>query len=127
MYVLLNKRRTSHATVPTNHIQHGNTRIKGLILDLPHTCHTDAFPTELIAPGKGSYEENEYAPILPLSRIKFFNELLDVSNPKDKYYSILLASDAEMIGLPATHFLVAGRDPLRDEALLYEEKLKRAG
>ena len=78
-------------------------------------------------PGKGSYEENTNAPILPLSRIKYFNELLDVKDPRDRYYSILLAPESDLAGLPPTHFLVAGRDPLRDEALLFEAKLKRSG
>jgi acetyl esterase/lipase len=107
--------------------KHGKNRIKGLILDLPHVCHTDAFPIELVAPGRWSYEENTNAPILPLSRIEFFNELLDVKDPRDRYYSLLLVSETDLAGLPATHFLVAGRDPLRDEALLFEEKLKRVG
>ncbi len=98
-----------------------------MILDLPHVCHTDVFPSELIASGKNSYEENVDAPILPLRRIQFFNALLDVKDPRDKYYSVLLASEAELAKFPPTHFLVAGRDPLRDEALLFEEKLKRCG
>jgi acetyl esterase/lipase len=45
---------------------------------------------------------------------------------REKYYSVLLAPKDEPAGFPATHFSVAGRDPLRDEALLFEEKLKRA-
>jgi acetyl esterase/lipase len=45
---------------------------------------------------------------------------------KEKYYSALLAPKDELAGFPATHFSLAGRDPLRDEALLFEEKLKRA-
>jgi acetyl esterase/lipase len=110
-----------------NVIQHGKGRIKGLILDLPHVVHTDAFPKELIATGKLSYDENADAPILPLSTIKFFNELLDVKDTKDRYYSVLLAPDEDLAEFPSTHFLVAGRDPLRDEALLFEEKIRRAG
>jgi acetyl esterase/lipase len=89
--------------------------------------HTEAFPEEFIAPGKSSYQENVDAPILPLNRIKWFNELLDVKDPTEKYYSVLLVADSELAGFPATHFLIAGRDPLRDEALLFEEKLKHVG
>lgn len=96
-------------------------------MDLPHVCHTDAFPYELMVKGKSSYEQHVYAPILPLSRIKFFNELLGVDDPRERYYSTLLTPDADLEGWPATHFLVAGRDPLLDEALLFEEKLKQAG
>ncbi|KAH7395528.1 Alpha/Beta hydrolase protein [Cadophora sp. MPI-SDFR-AT-0126] len=105
----------------------GSKRIKGLILDLPHVCHTDVFPSELIAAGKDSFAENIDAPILPSSRIKFFNELLDVKDPGEKYYSVLLASKDELAKFPPTHFLVAGRDALRDEALLFEEKLRQSG
>ena len=64
---------------------------------------------------------------MSLSTIKFFNELLDVKDTKDRYYSVLLAPEEDLAGFPSTHFLVAGRDPLRDEALLFEEKLRRAG
>ncbi|RDL29588.1 uncharacterized protein BP5553_10707 [Venustampulla echinocandica] len=106
---------------------HGKSRIRGQILDLPHVCHTSVFPADLIAPGKGSFEENIDAPILPATRIDFFNKLLDVKDPTERYYSVLLAPEADLAGLPAAYFLVAGRDPLRDEALLYEAKLKRAG
>lgn len=113
--------------MPTKFEKQGKSRIKGLVLDIPHVCHTEAFPVELVAPGKGSYEENMDAPILPSSRIRFFNELLDVKDPRDRYYSVLLLPEADLAAFPATHFLVAGRDPLRDEALLFEEKLKRAG
>lgn len=98
-----------------------------MILDLPHVCHTDAFPMELMLPGKSSYEQHANAPILPLSRIKFFNELLGVNDPKERYYSILLASETDLEMWPATQFLVAGRDPLLDEALLFEDKLKSVG
>ncbi|PVH76490.1 lipase [Cadophora sp. DSE1049] len=105
----------------------GSKRIKGLILDLPHTCHTDAFPLHLITYGKDSFTENFDAPILPSSRIKFFNELLDVKDPREQYYSVLLAPGNELSSFPPTHFLIAGRDPLRDEALLFEEKLRQLG
>jgi len=87
----------------------------------------DAFPKDLIEKGKWSCDENTDAPILPLRTIRFFNELLDVKDTKDRYYSALLASEDDLAGYPSTHFLVAGRDPLRDEALLFETKLKRAG
>jgi len=80
-----------------------------------------------MAEGKSSYEQHVNAPILPLTRIKFFNELLNVEDPKDRYYSILLAPEADLVDWPSTHFLVAGRDPLLDEALLFEKKLRRLG
>jgi acetyl esterase/lipase len=80
-----------------------------------------------MAKGKCSYELHIDAPVLPLSRIKFFNSLLDVDDPRERYYSTLLVTNADLKGWPATHFLVAGRDPLLDEALLFEEKLKQTG
>lgn len=62
-----------------------------------------------------------------MRRIKFFDELLDVEDPRDNYYSFLLAPEVEPAGLLATHFLVVGSGPFQDEALLFEEKLKRVG
>jgi len=72
-------------------------------------------------------KKNPNAPILPLSRMELFETLLGTEAINDRYYNLVLTSDEDVKGLPPAHFMVAGRDVLRDEGLLYMEKLKRVG
>ena len=105
----------------------GKCRIKGQLLAIPLCVGSDVFPYELIAPGKSSLETMEFAPILNKERLELFGSLLKVPDPKDRYYSPLLVPDEEVKGLPPAHFVICGMDPLRDDAFLYMEKLKRVG
>ncbi|EXJ71985.1 uncharacterized protein A1O5_04488 [Cladophialophora psammophila CBS 110553] len=101
-------------------------RFCGQILDIPWLCHSAAFPYELIAQGKDSYSENLTAPILPKGLLHRFETLI-APNPLDSTFSILLAGEKEVTGLPSTHFHVAGRDMLRDQGILYQQKLQQCG
>ena len=47
------------------------------------------------------------------------------ADPTDPRFSILLAPDHGRV--PRTYFQVAGADPMRDEAIIYEKILKEAG
>lgn len=105
----------------------GRNRIQGQLLAIPLLCHSSVFPSGLIAPGKSSYEENANAPILPLSRMELFETLLGPEAINDRYYNLVLTPDEDVRGLPPAHFMIAGRDILRDEGLLYMEKLKSVG
>jgi hypothetical protein len=107
--------------------QHGKNRIQGQILDIPVLSHSANFPVELIMPGKGSYEENRFAPILPIAVLDLFESLLGENAKTDRLYNILLEQDEHLKDSPTTHFQIAGRDILRDQSFLFMSKLQRLG
>lgn len=107
--------------------QHGKNRICGQILDIPVLSHSANFPVDLILPGKGSYEENRFAPLLPIARLDLFESLLGEEAKKDRFYNLLLEPDKNLRDSPPTHFHIAGRDILRDQSFLFMAKLQRLG
>ena len=50
--------------------------------------------------------------------------LLGAEATKDRYFNLPLVPVEDLRWLPPAHFQIAGRDMLRDEALIYMEKLK---
>ncbi|KAK5674093.1 hypothetical protein LTS10_013162 [Elasticomyces elasticus] len=76
-----------------------------------------------------SYEQNENAPILPLTRAREFSDLLGVAAPRedDIRLSPGNATAAQMQHLPPTVLGIAGLDVLRDEGLRYAEMLHLCG
>jgi acetyl esterase/lipase len=97
-----------------------------VILTIPPTVHETVFPRDLIKDGYTSLEQNGAAPILPMRRCRAFVDMYK-PEPTHPYYSPLMQPDGDFRGFPSTSFHIAGLDPLRDEGLLFQEKLKRAG
>lgn len=111
----------------------GRPQLMGQVLMIPcvvqEPCYQGVGDT-LQNPSMSSYEENEFAPILPLARLRLFNSLLGLSeviDPSDRMLNPGLATTSEVQGLPPTVMGVAGLDPLRDEGLLFARKLDGAG
>lgn len=104
-------------------------RIKGQVLGIPTLLHWKAFPYELFADReKTSLVQCKDAAILNEKRLIQFSGLLgDEVDPADRTWSPALVNEEVLRGTPQTAFLVAGWDPLRDEALMYAKKLKNAG
>jgi acetyl esterase/lipase len=100
---------------------------------IPCLAHLDTYaegPMKLMkSPDVSSYVENENAPLLPVSTIKFFYSLLKTGTPdlRDTKLNIINATREEVKGMPPTIFGIAGLDPLRDEGLLYAKMLTEAG
>lgn len=107
-------------------------KIAGQVLMIPSLVHMDCYAPQLeqlASPEVSSYVENKDAPILPLHRARIFTDALKVTDP-DVHDTMLNPGNArpdQVLGLPPTVFGVAGLDPLRDEALLYANKLNVAG
>jgi len=106
--------------------------LKGQVLMIPCTVHQDLYDHvlgQMKSPEISSYTVNEKAPILPLTRLRQFNDLAFPvkPDPADRKANVGLASNEEVQGLPPTTFGIAGMDPLRDEALLYANLLARNG
>jgi acetyl esterase/lipase len=110
-------------------VMEGLPELAGQILMIP--CLASPL-TYAQGPGKllkrSSYEENEFAPVLPKTMINYFMDLLKVPVPehKDTKMNMVNATIDEVRGLPPTVIGIAGLDPLRDEALLYAKLLAEA-
>ncbi|CAK4026369.1 AB hydrolase superfamily [Lecanosticta acicola] len=107
--------------------------IKGQVLMIPCLAHPDCYAPQLAqmkSPEISSYRENEFAPILPLSRMRMFCGLLFPDGPpslEDRKFNVGNAPPDEVQGLPPATFGIAGLDPLRDEAILYAKLLAENG
>jgi acetyl esterase/lipase len=107
-----------------------NVTVAGQMLLIPWLMHPKAYPFDLLASKeRSSFVRNSDAPILPLAQITLFTDALSGpdTDPTDIYLSTLFAPDEKIRGLPKTVFIVAGMDPLQDEALLYADKLNKNG
>jgi acetyl esterase/lipase len=110
-------------------VMKGLPDLAGQILMIPCLASPQTYAQ---GPGKllkrSSYEENEFAPILPKTTIDFFTSLLKIPTPdlKDTKVNMINATVDEVRGIPPTVIGIAGLDPLRDEALLYAKLLADA-
>ena len=110
-------------------------RIRGLVLTCPPTVHLDLFPYPLIKDkAVASYEQNGNDPMLGTARAKIFWDMFlppDWGSDAQQQLEISpLVASKETFNAdtwPPTSFHVAGSDCLRDEGLLFEEKLRAAG
>ena len=110
----------------------GQPCVLGQVLMIPlvvyEGCSEPLF-RQLREPSRSSYKENEFAPMLPMTRIRMFNGLLHHKPPNsgDRRLNPGLASAKELQSLPPAVFGACGLDPLRDEALLYAKMLHENG
>ncbi|KAJ7233548.1 alpha/beta hydrolase fold-domain-containing protein [Mycena rebaudengoi] len=96
--------------------------ITGQLLHVPAVVHFEDYPEEFKSELL-SMEQNKDAPLLTKANIQAIAECLQVP-PGHPDFSPLLYSHEN---LPWTYIQVAGLDPLRDEAILYERLLREAG
>ncbi|KAL8419267.1 hypothetical protein RB594_002471 [Gaeumannomyces avenae] len=77
----------------------------------------------------GSYAQCKDAPLLPVSRIKIYTELLKAQDcgPDDLILNPGNIPPEKAKGMPPATFGIAGLDPLRDGGLLYAKLLAEAG
>jgi acetyl esterase/lipase len=106
----------------------GKGRIRGQVLCIPWLYHPEAYPYDLLASKEcSSHTQNSEAPILPRTQVDLFLDLLGVVDLMDTSIFAGHATNRDVVGMPKSVFIVAGMDPLRDDALLYAEKLKANG
>jgi acetyl esterase/lipase len=101
--------------------------VAGVLLCTPWLLHHDAYPFHLLESREvASPIQNADAPLLPKHRVELFTRILKVQEPANELFNAGGATKG-LTGMPKTAFIVAGRDPFRDEALLYGEELSRNG
>lgn len=99
--------------------------VKGALLSIPWLIHIDNFPMELFrSPEVSAKHQNADAPVIPKPRLKLFSDLLDASDVADRLLNTPLLTDTELEGWPRTVLQVAGADPLRDDGLIFAERLR---
>lgn len=109
-------------------------RIRGQVLMIPALVQMDYYAPRvemLRSPELSSLVTCAEAPILPVSRIKMFMQLLGVYGMKGAEKDLRInpgnASLEQVKDLPPTTFGIAGNDPLRDEGLFYAKLLNENG
>jgi acetyl esterase/lipase len=119
---------TEHQRPPDDPLAGQSKRIKGQVLGIPWLLQPSTFPHHLIkSPEISSHVQCKEAPVLPMSKLAFFELSLADPNATDDFVDLGDAAIERLKGLPKTTILVAGMDVLRDEGMLYAENLKRAG
>ncbi|TVY68913.1 AB hydrolase superfamily protein B1A11.02, partial [Lachnellula suecica] len=71
-----------------------------------------------------SREQNKDAPVLSSDMMKFFDEMYKADSKSPLVSPTCFKSHK---GLPPTYFQICGLDPLRDEAIIYNDILKEEG
>lgn len=98
--------------------------ITGQWLCVPSIMSHDNLPAKY-KPYFHSLEHNVDVPVLPASALVDLKKLIEWDDNSALRWPIL--SDAPLSSLPPTFLQADGLDPLRDDALIYEEMLKEAG
>ncbi|CAM1503544.1 Fc.00g011350.m01.CDS01 [Cosmosporella sp. VM-42] len=107
--------------------------IAGQVLMIPCLTCVHCFETSQLKKMRhhsvSSYRENEKAPLLSVSELKYFTDMLKLENPdvSDLKLNPGNATHDEVKGLPPTVLGIVGLDPLRDDGLLYAKMLTEAG
>ncbi|KAI1275973.1 Alpha/Beta hydrolase protein [Xylaria sp. FL0933] len=103
------------------------TRIRGVILNVPIVCHPRFFPTDGFE--ITSYKEATAGTTLLCSEEMY--KIWDLYAPSTGQYSGANVAMSPLLDdlsdFPPCKLYVAGQDPVRDEAVAFAEKLKKSG
>jgi acetyl esterase/lipase len=99
--------------------------ISGALLAIPWLIHIDNYPMgEFRTPEASAKLQNADAAVIPSARLKLFSNLLGARHVTDTLLNVSLLPQKELEGWPPTVIQVTGADPLRDDGLLFAEKLE---
>ena len=99
--------------------------IKGVAASVPVTLHYDNVPEEYKSQYKAYTENGTDVPVIDKGSMEIFFEHAAV-DPKDADTFVALATENHK-NFPPVYFTACGRDPLRDDAVIMEAALKKAG
>lgn len=107
-------------------IEGRRTVFSGVVLTMPWLIHEENFPFDLFAsPKKSSRVQCRDAPVAPEPRLKMFSHLIASPRPDEPLLNPALTPDNVLKRWPRTSLLVAGMDPLRDDALIFAKRLEK--
>ncbi|KZS88503.1 hypothetical protein SISNIDRAFT_459728 [Sistotremastrum niveocremeum HHB9708] len=98
--------------------------ITGQLLEMPWLAEASAYPSRFKEQLRSVEDLSSNSPMLSKDFIRKLGDLtkLDYASPRFSPFYVHSIQD-----LPKTFIQIAGRDPLRDEAILYGQMLKEAG
>jgi acetyl esterase/lipase len=105
-------------------------KIKGQLLCIPwFTMQPSKFPYDLLVDReKSSYVQCAGAPIVPIEVLEWFSELLHITNEEnDASLLVDIRDERGLADMPTTAFMISGMDPLRDDGMLYAQRLHESG
>ncbi|KAF3765400.1 alpha/beta-hydrolase [Cryphonectria parasitica EP155] len=95
--------------------------LTGQWLACPWLCYDGGLPEPYAGLGC-SYEQNAFAPCLSMGSVEMYMEALQ-PDLKDGRFNVFGSPEGHD-GLPPLYIQISGMDPLRDEAIFYEEELR---
>jgi acetyl esterase/lipase len=102
------------------------SRVRGQVLCIPQLFHFGSLPLDQFKSEEVcSYYQHVDAPIIPRTQMEMFKGVLGADDQTDTSLFVGNCNDSDVVGMPGTAIIVAGMDPLRDEALLYAKKLRQ--
>ncbi|KAG0644929.1 Esterase 1 [Hyphodiscus hymeniophilus] len=102
-----------------------NGRIRGQVLCIPQLFHFGSLPLDQFKSEEVcSYYQHVDAPIIPRTQLEMFKGVLGADNQSDASLFVGIDNHDDVARMPRTAIIIAGMDPLRDEALLYANMLE---
>ncbi|RKU49151.1 hypothetical protein DL546_008288 [Coniochaeta pulveracea] len=106
-----------------------DVKLKGLLLGFPWLFQEAMFPYHLFA-SRGATSRYQCAATPTMSKRTYDDmqrQLGNAEHQMDPLLNIPLAKDAELEKFPRTAFILAGNDILRDDGILFAERLRALG
>ena len=98
--------------------------LKGVVALVPATVHYDNVPAEYKSQHT-SVQDNKEAPVLAKESMDSFYEFIGAKKDDPDFFPLLNPSNFK--NYPPTYFAVCEGDPLRDDGIIMEGALKKAG
>jgi len=107
-------------------VEDSSTRdyVRGVVANVPVTIHPDHVPAEYKSMYKSYGECATDTPMIDASSMHTFFDAIDTDG-KDPYQFPALSKN--LSHFPPTYIVTCGADPLRDDGMIMEELLKKAG
>jgi acetyl esterase/lipase len=103
-------------------------RLKGMLLGFPWLFQEEMFPYDnFVSRGATSRYQCAAAPMMSKRVYDDLQQHLGITDQKDPVLNVPLADDRDLARLPRTAFILAGMDLLRDDGILFAEKLRALG
>lgn len=103
-------------------------KLRGQVLAFPWLFQEEKFPYDMfVSRGATSRYQCAAAPTMPKRVYDDLQRKLKIEDQTDPLLNVPLAPDEDLAKFPRTGIIVAGMDLLRDDGILFAEKLRQVG